>query len=120
MIRRPPRSTQSRSSAASDVYKRQGCERRIAASLCATVRQKRRLTYCSKWPNASRSPARHPSLALRSEATVDDQLRAEDGVILREHGAECVGLEQPAEVAQVAHREVAEDILRLVPLLEAL
>src|SRR5450756_357893 len=29
MIRRPPRSTQSRSSAASDVYKRQMCERRF-------------------------------------------------------------------------------------------
>src|SRR5450756_1858975 len=44
MIRRPPRSTQSRSSAASDVYKRQGspprpawdCDRRLILSLLPT------------------------------------------------------------------------------------
>ena len=43
------------------------------------------------------------SLALRSEATVEDQLLGEDGVILAvgQHGAERVSLERLAEVAQV-------------------
>src|SRR5450756_2403256 len=38
MIRRPPRSTQSRSSAASDVYKRQVCEGKVRPRLCASRR----------------------------------------------------------------------------------
>ena len=37
MIRRPPRSTKSRSSAASDVYKRQGMGTVVAAVLVGTV-----------------------------------------------------------------------------------
>src|SRR5450756_2580696 len=46
MIRRPPRSTQSRSSAASDVYKRQGTIRASAGStypLCSEPAQLRRV-----------------------------------------------------------------------------
>ncbi|WP_460379533.1 hypothetical protein, partial [Staphylococcus aureus] len=37
MIRRPPRSTRVRSSAASDVYKRQDCCRRISWKLCLSL-----------------------------------------------------------------------------------
>eukprot|EP00657_Telonema_sp_P-1_P005861 TRINITY_DN23627_c0_g1_i1.p1 TRINITY_DN23627_c0_g1~~TRINITY_DN23627_c0_g1_i1.p1 ORF type:complete len:109 (-),score=39.63 TRINITY_DN23627_c0_g1_i1:271-597(-) len=48
MIRRPPRSTQSRSSAASDVYKRQGNPRALNALdqyLHGTVRQFQKLQH---------------------------------------------------------------------------
>src|SRR5665809_88510 len=41
MIRRPPRSTQSRSSAASDVYKRQDHMKRAAASALEAAQQSR-------------------------------------------------------------------------------
>src|SRR5450756_3132177 len=41
MIRRPPRSTQSRSSAASDVYKRQGCGPGLAGFLEAVAGRRR-------------------------------------------------------------------------------
>ena len=49
MIRRPPRSTQSRSSAASDVYKRQGITLRADGSLtqcgCRDVDHDREMTF---------------------------------------------------------------------------
>ena len=55
MIRRPPRSTQSRSSAASDVYKRQGVARRQLTFLLLRQKkskQKKRRPWCLR-PSAS-------------------------------------------------------------------
>ena len=56
MIRRPPRSTQSRSSAASDVYKRQNIDRKITAEALDMVRdmpglkdKKSTVVYNPKW-----------------------------------------------------------------------
>ena len=47
MIRRPPRSTLDRSSAASDVYKRQEPNwARVAASTVAAVKNSRRIMCC--------------------------------------------------------------------------
>ena len=75
MIRRPPRSTQSRSSAASDVYKRQRLKRLCRASLISRWRQKRlpcrsdfrtlKVINTSKkslWIEASVSPVLWPRL----------------------------------------------------------
>ena len=67
MIRRPPRSTQSRSSAASDVYKRQGCVWRLCTG---HLHQKRR-----GWelrPLQYRSPQRKRRSPPTAECGVDD------------------------------------------------
>ena len=45
MIRRPPRSTQSRSSAASDVYKRQGSLRKEDSALCMVMAMLRQAKF---------------------------------------------------------------------------
>ena len=57
MIRRPPRSTQSRSSAASDVYKRQPCDidknERFITIPCSSMSRQQvfpRKLSCPKWP----------------------------------------------------------------------
>jgi len=52
---------------------------------------------------------------LRSEATVDDQLRAEDAVILGEQAAVRIRFDEAAEMAQVMGGEVAEDVFGVAP-----
>src|SRR5450756_766667 len=76
MIRRPPRSTQSRSSAASDVYKRQVIEAlikatnigeapdEIKASFRASVNVKRHMFDLEDWPKEIEGISGIPSINL--------------------------------------------------------
>src|SRR5664280_1875295 len=63
MIRRPPRSTLSSSSAASDVYKRQACTGAASPALCCCT------PTCTRWALKT-SSRRYNDLAVLTTATV--------------------------------------------------
>eukprot|EP01017_Pseudomicrothorax_dubius_P024918 TRINITY_DN26528_c0_g1_i2.p1 TRINITY_DN26528_c0_g1~~TRINITY_DN26528_c0_g1_i2.p1 ORF type:complete len:111 (+),score=16.55 TRINITY_DN26528_c0_g1_i2:13-345(+) len=77
MIRRPPRSTQSRSSAASDVYKRQAASTHIGASI-GRVRKRAQETKLKKV--YLKDPIKIPIArrkALKSNPAANDNFRGE-------------------------------------------
>eukprot|EP00657_Telonema_sp_P-1_P004166 TRINITY_DN1962_c0_g1_i12.p2 TRINITY_DN1962_c0_g1~~TRINITY_DN1962_c0_g1_i12.p2 ORF type:complete len:110 (-),score=63.49 TRINITY_DN1962_c0_g1_i12:110-439(-) len=69
MIRRPPRSTQSRSSAASDVYKRQ-----VSTQSTGSLRQQKQHGQCNKESDCGKSLGVDTGCLLYTSDAADDLL----------------------------------------------
>src|SRR5450756_2326441 len=80
MIRRPPRSTQSRSSAASDVYKRQVSK---GSTTRAPPKLARRCAGAPPRPPTSTSSKRRAALRARGEEEKEEEEEDEDEDALR-------------------------------------
>src|SRR5450756_2521671 len=112
MIRRPPRSTQSRSSAASDVYKRQALHYVLFAlsNLHITPDGRRDLVYAaSATGSLYRSPLAIMAQAMRAILLASPMLGAMDLGIADD--GERTGDEQAAQIAVTLLADTAEPVL---------